>query len=372
MDETNIDNELTEQLEYLIDNNLFFENMPIHTCNIHMEQFIKYKTKNKFILKDLVENTINRYLDNIKEEKRLYELEDDANLLFSKQRYKNYIPKNIIEKLKSNFIKSNLYYLETVVSSVTYPFLEYFYLFLNSINHSLYIKKNHFDKTSEYTHKNYKEKIDKKKEKAEDTFNEEELRSVKLHEGLIDTYEENEIEGSVLISILTSKLVDMEKLDKKDSKTLENNRHFNKLFEKVNFTKKEMHNGFAQACYWNFAQANYNSYKSFLTNYNRNKTNTIPLVGKSIIVNKIIELFNIALDKEEILQIRQNKKAPKVLKEYDGIVIYTTKDLSKLEKDFNKFMVKNFFSQTEKIRKFTEENEELVFQITTQLRYQFY
>ena len=42
---------LTEEIEYLIDNNLFFEKIEVHTCNLHVVQYIKYfEMKNKISL----------------------------------------------------------------------------------------------------------------------------------------------------------------------------------------------------------------------------------------------------------------------------------------------------------------------------------
>lgn len=48
-------------IEYLIDNNLFFEKNYLHSCPIHILLYIKYyKMKNKISLAELVDNTLNR------------------------------------------------------------------------------------------------------------------------------------------------------------------------------------------------------------------------------------------------------------------------------------------------------------------------
>lgn len=53
-------NILAKEIEYLIDNNLFFEKIEVHTCNLHVVQYIKYfEMKNKISLAQLIDNTIN-------------------------------------------------------------------------------------------------------------------------------------------------------------------------------------------------------------------------------------------------------------------------------------------------------------------------
>ncbi|PLY07027.1 MAG: hypothetical protein C0625_07480 [Arcobacter sp.] len=74
LEENQLNYDMTEEIEYLIDNNLFFENIQVHTCPILKEHIIEYKIKNKYILIELVENTFNRYFNDLKEGKRLYEI----------------------------------------------------------------------------------------------------------------------------------------------------------------------------------------------------------------------------------------------------------------------------------------------------------
>ncbi|AXX90500.1 hypothetical protein CKA55_12800 [Arcobacter suis] len=373
---------LTEEIEYFIDNNLFFEKVYIHSCPIHILQYIKYyKIKNKLSLNELVDNTLNRYIADLKELKRVYELDEDVNFLYSEKRYKNNISKELLEKLKYKFMNSKLYYLDWIVSSIRNPYLEYFYLFLNSINNSLYIKENQFNNSStQYNYDNFVNKTKSMRENAENFFDENLLIDSKLHKGIIETYKEDKIEGSMIISSITNKIfakliqiMDIEEIDEKDKIILNRNQQFHKKFEYVNFTENEMYNGFAQACFYNYAQARIEQFKSLRKEYNKNKTATIPNFTKDIISKKIMELFNLVLDeKDAIKNIRQNKKTPNILKIYDDIKIYTTKDLSEIDKGFYKFIIENFFDETPKMQNFLNEHKEEMQNFTSQLRIIFY
>ena len=107
--------------------------------------------------------------------------------------------------------------------------------------------------------------------------------------------------------------------------------------------------------------------------YNQKRTTTtIPNLKKDFITREIIELFNLALEKEQIINIRQSKKSPNILKVYDGIYIYTTKNLSKLEDDFYNFFIDNFIEETPKIKDFIHEHKEEMKNFISQLRIQFY
>lgn len=372
----------TNDIEYLIDNNLFFEKIHIHSCPFHILQYIKYyKIKNKLSLNELVTNTINRYLDNLKELKRIYELDEDANLLYSEKRYKNNISKELLEKLKYKFMNSKLYYLDWIVSSIKNPYLEYFYLFLNSINNSLYIKENQFNNSStQYNNDNYVNKIKSMKENAENFFDKNLLIDSKVHKGIIETYKEDKIEGSVIISSITNKMLsklieisNSENITEKEKNVLIRNQQFHKKFEYVNFTENEMYNGFAQVCFYNYAQARIEGFKSLRKSYNKNKTATIPNMTKDIISKEIMELFNLVLDKNNAIKnIRQNKKPPNILKIYDDITIYTTKDLSEIDKEFYQFIIENFFDETPKMQNFLNKHKEEMQNFTSQLRILFY
>ena len=71
MNEPILKNNISNEIEYIIDNNLFFENIPLHTCPILKTQYVKYfKVKNRLALNDLVDNSINRYIDEKKKKKR--------------------------------------------------------------------------------------------------------------------------------------------------------------------------------------------------------------------------------------------------------------------------------------------------------------
>lgn len=382
MNEPILKNNISNEIEYIIDNNLFFENIPLHTCPILKTQYVKYfKVKNRLALNDLVDNSINRYIDDLKELKRLYVLDKNANLLFSEKRYKNYISKELLEKIKYKFMNSKLYYLDYIVTSIKNPYLDYFYLFINSINNSLYIKENQFNNSStQYNYDNYENKTNRMKEDAENLFDENILTDSKLHKNLIDTYKENKIEGSMIISSITNsmlikiiEILEIEELDEKDRSTLNRNQQFNKRFVHVNFTEKEMYDGFAQACFYNYAQARMEQFKLLRKEYNQKRTTTtIPNLKKDFITREIIELFNLALEKEQIINIRQSKKSPNILKVYDGIYIYTTKNLSKLEDDFYNFFIDNFIEETPKIKDFIHEHKEEMKNFISQLRIQFY
>lgn len=373
--------EKINDIEYLIDNNLFFEKIYIHSCPIHRLQYIKYyKTKNSLTLNELVENTINRYIDDLKESKRIYELEEDANFLYSEKRYKKYIPNERLDKIKYKFINSKLYYLDWIISSVQNPYLEYLFLFLKSINSAIYIKENQFSNlATQYNYDNYEKKTEAMKSNAENLFDENSLIDSKIHKGIIETYKENKIEGSLIISSITNKILaklvqmeDNEELTEKEKDTLSRNQYFNKRFEHVNFTENGMYNGFAQACYYNYAHARIKEFKQLRLTYNKNRTVTIPKFSNDIISGIIIELFNLALEKDEIKSIRPTKKIPNILKSYDDIYIYATKDLSKLDKEFYDFIIENFFNKTPKIQNFINEHQEEMKNLISQLRIIFY
>lgn len=377
-----LEKELKIDIEYSIDNNLFFEKVYIHSCSIHQLLYIKYyRMKNKISLNELVDNSINRYIDDLKELKRVYELDEDTNLLYSEKRYKNNISKELLKELKYKFMNSKLYYLDCVIVSVKNPYLEYFYLFLNSINNSLYIKENQFNNSStQYNNDNYVNKIKSMRENAENFFDENLLIDSKLHKGIIETYKEDKIEGSMIISSITNKIftkliqiMDIEEINEKDKIILNRNQQFHKKFEYVNFTENEMYNGFAQACFYNYGQARIEQFKSLRKEYNKNKTATIPNFTKDIISKEIIELFNLVLDEQNAIKnIRQNKKSPNILKIYDDIVIYTTKNLSEIDKGFYKFIIESFFNETPKMQNFVKNNEDDMKNLTSQLRILFY
>lgn len=377
---------LTEEIEYLIDNNLFFEKIEVHTCNLHVVQYIKdFEMKNKISLAQLIDNTINRYFDNLLESQKLYELKENFNSLYSKKKYKNYIKKEKLEELKFKFINSKLYYLDWVIVSLKNPILEYLLLLINSINNSLYIKETQFDNSSsQYNYDNFENKIKRMKEDAENYNDENRLIDAKIHEGLIETYKEDKIVGSAVISSITNKFVyeffktldinELDDIEDKDIEILKRNQFFHKQFEKVNFTEKDMFDGFAQACYFNYAQARYEEFKILAKNYNnkKSKTTTIPKFTKDFIERTVVDLFNFLLEKEQIISIYKTKKVPNILKIYDDIYIYTTKNLNDLDKNFYKFVVENFLDETEKIENFKKENEEELKKLISQMRTIFY
>lgn len=380
MKEEQIEDKLTNNIEYLIDNNSFFEEIQIHTCSLKVEQIIDYRLKNKLSINKLLENTINRYKDNIQEEKRLYELDEDYNSLYSKKRYQNYISSKKIEELKLRFINSNLHHLETVITSIIHPYLNKFFHFLNSINHSLYVKKVQFNNSStQYTNDNYKNKTDAMKEEAESFNNQNNLDDAKIHRGILDTIKEDNIEGSVILSSITNQLLfkvfeisSNDEFDEKDINTIKRNQQLDKRIEKVNFTELEMYNGFAQACYWNYSQSDFKTYKIHRKTFNKKRTNKIPYIRKDMIANDVLELFNLALDKDKIIQIRQSLKTPTILKMYDDIYIYTTKDVTQIDNQFYDFMIEHIFDKTPKIKNFIKENEQELRKYIKSLRILFY
>lgn len=278
-----------------------------------------------------------------------------------------------------------MYYLDWVIVSLKNPILEYLLLLINSINNSLYIKETQFDNSSsQYNYDNFENKIKRMKEDAENYNDENRLIDAKIHEGLIETYKEDKIVGSAVISSITNKFVyeffkildinELDDIEDKDIEILKRNQFFHKQFEKVNFTKKEMLDGFAQACYFNYAQARYKEFKILAKNYNnkKSKITTIPKFTKDFIERAVVDLFNFLLDKEQIISIYKTKKAPNILKIYDDIYIYTTKNLNDLDKNFYKFVVENFLDETEKIENFKKENEEELKKLISQMRIIFY
>lgn len=372
--------EETNDIEYLIDNDLFFEELKPHLCPIHKEQIILYRMNHKFYLNELVENTINRYFDDLKEYKRRYELNNDANLIYSEKRYKNYISLNKIEELKLKYMNSDLKHLEYVVSSLQKPYLDFLYYLLLTVNFSLYIKTVQFNNTStQLNYSNYENKIASMKEDAINYNDEKKFQDAKLKEGLIESYKEDKILGSATISTLTNSMLikivefyDSEEVNEDDLEILNRNQFFHKQFEKVNFTEKEMYDGFVQGVYYNYAHFKIKQYKQFRKEYNKNKTSTIPYIRKDFIANEVMDFFNFLMDKDVIESIRQTSKKPKLLKYYDEITIYTTKDLTKLDNDFFEFIIENFFDKNEKIEKFINSNEEALKNLASKLRTIFY
>jgi len=367
-------------IEYLIDNNLFFKEIKVHLCPIHKEQIILYRMNHKFDLKELIDNTINRYFDDLKEDKRRYELEDNTNLIYSEKRYKNYISHNKIEELKLKYMNSDLKHLEYVVSSLQKPYLDFLHYLLFAVNYSLYIKNVQFNNNStQYNYSNYENKITSMKEDALNYNDEKKLEDSKIHKGLIETYKENKIEGSATISSITNRIFlkifefyETDEFDKNDIEILKRNQFFYKQFEKVNFTEKEMLDGYAQGVYYNYAHFKIKQYKKYRQEYNKNKTSTIPYIRKDLIANEVMYLFNFLIDKNVIESIRQTSKKPQLLKYYDEIQIYTIKDLTKLDDDFYEFMIENFFEKNEKIENFINSNEESLKNLASKLRSFFY
>ncbi|MCT7604688.1 hypothetical protein N5U17_10625 [Aliarcobacter butzleri] len=366
-------------IEYLIDNNLFFTEIKPHLCPIHKEQIINYRMKHKFDLKELINNTINRYFDDLVEFKRRYELDKNANLIYSEKRYMNYISLNKIEELKFKFMNSPLTYLEYVVSSVQKPYLDFLYNFLFAINQSLYIKNVQFNNNSiQYNYNNYKNKITSMKENALNFNDEKKLQDAKIHEGLITLYKDNKIEGSATISSITNSMIfkiiefyEIEDMNKEDIEILKKNQFFHKQFEKVNFTEKEMYDGYAQAIYYNYAHFKIKQYKYYRSEYNKNRTSTIPYIRKDIIANEVKELFNFLMDKNVIESIRETSKKTELLKYYDEIPIFTTKNLTNLDDNFYEFMIENFFDKNEDLN-FINSNLEQFKNIVSKLRTIFY
>ncbi len=373
--------EFANDIEYLIDNGLFFEKIYIHTCHIQKLQYIEYyKRKKNISLSELVNNTILRYINDLRESKRIYELEENSNLLYSEKRYKKYVSTEQIEKIKCKFINSKLYYLDWVVSSIQNPYLEYLYLFLNSINSAIYIKENQFNNSStQYNYDNYEDKTNAMKSNAENLFDENTLADSKIHKGIITTYKEDKMEGSLIISSITNRILaqliqseDIEEISEKEKATLSRNQQFHKKFQHVNFTEKEMLDGFAQICYNNYAYTRIEQFNKLRTEYNRYKISTIPKFTKDTISREIIELFNTVLDKNAIKAIRQTKKIPKVLKIYDDICIYTTKDISNIDEEFYIFIIENFFDKTPKLEAFINEHKQEMKDLISHLRIIFY
>lgn len=371
---------LNNEIKYLIDKNLFFEKIYIHSCPILKEQIINYKMNNKFDLNELINNTINRYLDDLKEFKRRYELNEDANLIYSEKRYKNYILLNKIKELKLKFMNSSLKHLEYVVSSVQKPYLDFLYSLLFAVNNCLYIKNVQFSNNSiQYNYGNYKTKISNMKEDALNFNDKNKLEDSKIHEGLIETYKNNKIEGSSIISSITNsmllKLVDFydsDEINENDINILKRNQFFHKQFEKVNFTEKEMYNGYAQIVYYYYAHFRIKMYKQYRKEYNKKKVSSIPYIRKDLIANEVKSIFNYLIDNDVIEAIRETSNPPQVLKIYDDINIFTTKDLTKIDKDFYDFIIENFFDKTPKIQNFINEHQEEIKNLISKLRIMFY
>ena len=63
---------------------------------------------------------------------------------------------------------------------------------------------------------------------------------------------------------------------------------------------------------------------------------------------------------------------PNILKIYDDITIYTTKDLSEIDKEFYQFIIENFFDETPKMQNFLNKHKEEMQNFTSQLRILFY
>jgi len=311
------------------------------------ELYVRYKSKKLASKQNLVKNTFDIYFELI--DKNLKgNLFDESH---SKRRFKNRLSKHEQEQIKKIF---TLHDLDEVVLNSDKPyFLNMLYL-IDSLNNIKYILSEIYGHSeTKLTYDNYISKTDKQKEQAEIFDRDLDIKEAKMHRGIIDTYKEDEIVGSLIIkSLQFSPPKGM--FENKEKTLLENNQNFKKGFSKNNFTKMDLYRGFASQIFWNYAHKNYAKYKDYIVenntqakkfnpnslSYNDYKIH-IELIKKSDIEIEIKEIFNTNFKDDTIKQIRTSKEEPKTLTMYDYIPIPTIKSVKQLEKRFYELMTSN-------------------------------
>jgi len=315
----------------------------------------KFKQTKTTQLSELIDNTFDVYKKNLELQKSNYEKKEYTNKSYSIKRYKNNISKSIFNEIKSFYSNAKeLHNIDTIGYDCTTPYLSNLFFIIDLINASKYIDNEQFKNPStQYTYENYENKTNKKIDDGENFDKEYDTLEGKLHKGLIETCKKDPIEGFLVIFSLQL-FPQLEVMNPNISKdylfhVIRSNSNFKKQFKEVNFTSKSMFNGFAHYCYWLYAIKNYKEFIAFKNDTNKriknfkpsNKIESLRIINdikKGDISKEIKKLFNLALDKEEIKNIRGITKEPKILKYYDDIPIYTLKDISSLEeKTFNLF-----------------------------------
>jgi hypothetical protein len=308
------------------------------------ELYIKYKSKKLVSKQDLIRNTFDTYFSYI-DENTAANLLDEAH---SKRRFKNRLSKLEQEQIIKIFTLHDLD--EVVINSDAPYFLNLLYV-IDSLNNIKYIISEIYGHAeTKLTYDNYIVKTDREKEQGEVFDKPLDVKEAKMHRGIIDEYKEDDIVGSLIIKSLQFTLP-KELFDDLERVLLSNNKNFKKKFDKNNFTKKDLFRGFASKIFWNYAHKNYEEYKSYVIDnnkqvkkYNPNSPNyqnyrtKIDLIKKQDIEIEVIEIFNTIFKNETIKQIRTSKVEPKILALYDYIQIPTIKSVEKLETRFYELM----------------------------------
>lgn len=277
-----------------------------------------------------------------------------------------------------------------MVIDIKKPYLLHLFELLESINNIKYIVHEQFgQQQTQYNYDNYKRKTEKKKEEAKAYHKEQAYDEAKMHEGLIDTYKDDHVEGSWLISLLNNPFTGyLDSLfDEDETSIIRENKYFQKSYEKANFTEEELYRGYAQLLYWQYAHKRYDEYKKFVQannakakKYNPNREDYsnyrkyITRITKEQIADKVKVLFNYLLHEDAVKQVRVTKDKPALLKYYDkDIPIFTIKSIEDLEKAFYTLMIDELPTELiELLLQLIGDDEERLYQEFCKIRPYFY
>ena len=361
-------------------NSLDDKSKVLHTVPIQKIFYVSYQLKPYLSKETLIDNTISKYLSTLEEQKETY-LQNNDNELYADIRYKNYLTQDQIDTIKFQFLHKYKLCEVDIVINIKNPYFEYLYALLHTFNAYSYIVKVQFtNQATQYKYATYEKKLDNKIEESNNKFKSLEASEARLHKGLITNYKNDNIEGSLLISMLNkgdllNTLLDTD-LSPKDKIMLEENQFFNKSFYNINFTQKELLDGYLQRNFSNYAYLNYELYKT-----NRLETNqqikssmsmmTHHLITKEMINTNIRDIFKQMFKTEVPNKIRIDSTL-QVLRYYDGYPIYAHSRIDKLEHDFFEFVNKTIFDKRETIKNFVNENFDEAYKTTCQIRPHFY
>ena len=373
--------EILDEFENLIKSQDKNKNIQIHTVPLNIKFYIEYQRDRELSLPKLIDNTFNKYINDINNLKEQY-LKDSNNTNYADKRYKNYITQQNLQEIKTKYMDS--YKLNEVdkIVVIDKPYFQYLLFLLNGLNSIKYIDKVQFNSNAtQYKNDTYKHKLDKEINEAQEKCNMNDEAGAKLSKGLIDTYQNDKIEGSLLISILNkvdvySSLIN-ENCEDEDYHILKQKEFFNKSYKSINFTLNDLYIGYSQLSYWNYGQADYNSYKQARIDVNKQikksmSEMSLSLISKEQIRNDLYNLFELVFGENIITPIRAIATKPQVLKYYDNIMIPTIKDISTLEEDFFKFFSHIVYNKRTILKEYVKNNFHEIYAVTCQIRPLFY
>lgn len=194
--------------------------------------YIKYKKNNKIFEQELIQNTINIYKDNLK---KALEIDKRYSEYKTKRRFKNRLSDNELNSIQKKFDFNNIYDLDEVVSVGKKPYFLNYYQMLNSLNNIRYIIAEQLKPNiQQYNYKNYEKHTNDIIHESLELDKELTAFEAAFQKGIILTYKENNILGSIIIKSLQMPFIEKLKNTKFFS-TLKNSQNFQRKFAKVNF-----------------------------------------------------------------------------------------------------------------------------------------